>query len=207
MASSFAVGGISTNGDYSNVSSWQQPVNPTQSTGGEYVNQSGFLAGFIEQDESDIDGDGLVDSLDPDNDNDGIVDLDEISGATFEPPVPTDPNKSDTDSDGSSDMAEFLFGYDPTDPDSRFQISQAVGITSNMYQLTIQTLGARTYTILYSDDLTDDWYAFTNTIAGMWTEDRLGTNTCTFVDDFTMDTSGTMPTNGTRFYRVSVEKN
>ncbi|VGO17072.1 hypothetical protein PDESU_05667 [Pontiella desulfatans] len=207
MASSFAVGGISTNGEYSNVSSWQQPVDPTQSTGGDYVNQSGFLAGFIEQDGSDIDGDGLVDTLDPDNDNDGILDLAEISGSTFNPPVPTDPNKDDSDGDGSSDMAEFLFGYDPTNPDSRFQISPDVGASNGAYQLTFQTLKDRMYVPLYCDDLaTANWVAFTNVGNSVWIESRGGTNSHTVVDDFTVNTSGTTPTNSVRFYRVSVQK-
>lgn len=207
QASSFAVGGISTNGDYTNISSWQQPVNPTQSTGGEYVNQSGFMASFIEQGESDVDGDGLVDSLDPDNDNDGIVDLDEITGALFIPAIPTDPNLGDSDYDGSSDYNEFMFGFDPTNPDSRFQIATSLGITNPDYELTIQTISNRTYRILFTDALTNNWSLFTNQVAGTWLENRAGTNICTFVDDFTLDTSGSVPAGGARFYRVSVEMN
>lgn len=205
-AASFTSGSASADADYTNISSFQQPVSPTYSTGDEYINHSGFLTGFIELSESDIDGDGLVDPLDPDNDNDGIPDTHEISGVTFTPPTPTDPNKADTDLDGSSDMAEYLFGHDPTNANSHFQIFLTKGISDDIYQLTFQALNERKYTIQYSDDLLE-WNIFTNESSGEWIESRVGANTYTFVDDFTLETSGTAPENGARFYRILVEEN
>ncbi|WP_245238035.1 Ig-like domain-containing protein [Paenibacillus etheri] len=58
--------------------------------------------------ELDTDGDGIPDSLDPDDDNDGLTDEQEIV-------LGTDPKKVDTDGDGINDK-EDPFPLDPTKP-------------------------------------------------------------------------------------------
>ncbi|WP_342447617.1 thrombospondin type 3 repeat-containing protein, partial [Paenibacillus etheri] len=56
----------------------------------------------------DTDGDGIPDSLDPDDDNDGLSDEQELINGT-------DPKHPDTDGDGIKDK-EDPFPLDPTKP-------------------------------------------------------------------------------------------
>ncbi len=75
---------------------------------------------YAMDDVDDIDGDGLVDRVDPDSDNDGLNDGDEYD-------LGTDPRRADTDGDGLTDAQE-VFGFqlrdvgvymtDPTDADT-----------------------------------------------------------------------------------------
>ena len=65
----------------------------------------------------DTDGDGVWDLDDPnpvlvDTDGDGLTDGQEISG------YGTDPQDTDSDDDGWSDLAEIGWGYDPLDPNN-----------------------------------------------------------------------------------------
>lgn len=75
------------------------------------------------------------------------------------------------------------------------------------FQLSVQTLPGFRYTVQFTDTLTPpDWSAFLNTNEGygVHTETNSTPAHFTFTDDFTVNTSGAAPTNGHRFYRVSV---
>ena len=63
----------------------------------------------------DTSGDGIPDYLHLDSDLDGISDADERNGKYG---YVTCPYKADTDGDGTDDLAEVVFGTDPTDPES-----------------------------------------------------------------------------------------
>jgi hypothetical protein len=69
------------------------------------------ITDFIEFVIVDSDGDGLLDSKDPDDDNDGLLDVDEISFGS-------NPLLADTDFDGLSDFEEFEIGTKPTNRDT-----------------------------------------------------------------------------------------
>ena len=61
-------------------------------------------------------GDGLNDSIDPDDDNDGFTDNQEIVAGTD--PLDPDSVPDDTDKDGLTDSEEGLLGTDSKNPDT-----------------------------------------------------------------------------------------
>ena len=107
-----------TNSTYSVISSWRQPTETKETSSQEYVNRSGIIHVFTVNEVLDTDGDGIVNEDDPDNDNDGLSDVEEITGARFDPPVPSDHNDPDSDDDGATDWEESVAQTNPRDPSS-----------------------------------------------------------------------------------------
>ena len=64
---------------------------------------------------ADLDSDGLINALDPDDDNDGVLTKDEISGSGYPryPGITTNPYMADTDQDGLTDRQELTYGTNP----------------------------------------------------------------------------------------------
>jgi len=112
----------SSSGGYTNISAVGQPGGITESSGGGYANQAGFLNTFWLQPLLDTDGDGLPDELDLDNDNDGISDPIELAGSAFIPVSITLINLADTDGDGQMDGWEAVAGTDPNNMDAAFEL-------------------------------------------------------------------------------------
>ncbi len=68
------------------------------------------------------DKDEIPDYKDKDSDNDGLADKDEVAAGT-------NPIKKDTDGDDDDDLAEIVYGSDPTDPNS--------SIPSNLFYVVL----------------------------------------------------------------------
>ena len=98
----------------------------------------------------------------------------------------------------------FLNGTDPTNQQSVFR---AVAIDHAPALVTIPTLSGRTYRIWFADAaLAPLWTPFGNASHGFgaWLETNPPTATHIFVDDYSTNTSGALPPQGARFYRVDV---
>jgi len=115
-------GALSSGGAFTNISASGQPGGITETSGGNFVNQAGFLNTFILKPGLDTDGDGLADELDRDNDNDGLADLSEVGGSGFSPATPTQVNVADSDGDGIPDGAESVAGTDPANMNAFLEI-------------------------------------------------------------------------------------
>jgi hypothetical protein len=114
-------GGVSVNEDYINLSAVGQTYHTRTTTGGTFVNQSGFINAILSEGViRDTDGDGLLDEIEvnyygtnplkADTDGDGLSDGEEV---LVDPK--TDPTKADTDGDGLTDYEEVM-GDPKTDP-------------------------------------------------------------------------------------------
>jgi hypothetical protein len=86
------------------------------STGGDQVHYAGFLNTFSLLPDTDTDGNGLENEVDPDNDGDRLADEEEITGSAFSYLAATNPNHPDTDTDGSPDGDEAEAGTNPLNP-------------------------------------------------------------------------------------------
>jgi hypothetical protein len=86
---------------------------------------------------------------------------------------------ADSDADGASDWMESKTGTDPLNPASRFSPQAAASPGSNQITITWQAVPGRSYTVQYTDDLSqENWNdlggamvngssaAFTDTLAG-----------------------------------------
>ena len=80
-------------------------------TGSQSEQSNTVFQTFAKLPPNDSDGDGIIDSLDPDDDNDGLDDDVELT-------LGTDPKNPDTDGDGVPDGQELGDGSDPLDPGS-----------------------------------------------------------------------------------------
>ncbi len=145
-------GALSSGGSYTNISSGQSP--------------GGYLQTFSLRPDLDTDGDGLHDEIDDDNDGDLLADVDEITGALFDPVTPTNPNLADADGDGANDGEEMIAGTNPGDADS---VLEVVSITRSGAGADIQwnARGGKQYIILGSSDLDAGFVPVaTNQVAG-----------------------------------------
>jgi hypothetical protein len=201
-------GGVSTGQTLRVLQSGGQAFVTSVSSSSSITHYSGFLAA-LDSSTRDTDGDGLMDEYDPDNDNDGLDDWTEVTGSAFSPPVPTNPNDPDTDHDGFTDWAEQVAGTSPTDALSVFRILTIDGgAIPDAFVITVPTSYRRRYAIQFCGSFPAGeagWQPFANQTegVGVFTELNLSGGTFSFVDDFSLSTSG--DTNKQhRFYRVRV---
>lgn len=127
-----------------------------------------------------------------DSDDDGVADEFEIANGMnrFSPADAT----LDTDADGNTALAEYLFGLNPSASD-RYDWTTIRNPTTSFYEITFPTLLQRGYQVWWSDDLLT-WQPATAVIAGdgmakIWVDDGVVT--------------GSAPSaTQRRFYRVEV---
>lgn len=146
-------GGRSSGAIYENTSAAGQPGGVQYGTAGglgETQNYAGFMGTFSLR-PALIAEDGLEHELSADNDGDGLGDHVEITGSTFDPITPTDPNAGDTSGDGISDHAHAVAGTDPTSAGSYLRIL-AIGQEDDDMVLTWRARQDRSYRILYAED-------------------------------------------------------
>jgi hypothetical protein len=153
--------------------------------------------------EADEDGDGLSDAWEREHglnpNDDGTVNIQD--GALGDP-----------DADGASNAEERTSGTNPNDSASVFAIidvSQVPG--TNEFAITFTTQPDIRYAIEFVDSfLTNqpfaEWTGFSNVgnEAGSWFETGSVAGAYTFVDNFSAGTSGGVPRNGLRHYRVHI---
>ena len=157
---------------------------------------SGAIVDLGAYEYADRDGDGLPDyweirhDLDPDDNGTGNPE----NGASGDP-----------DSDRATNFHEFQTWTLPRDGDSAFIVSRSDYDTEvETCSVTVRTEPGRTYTIEYLDvpplGYTWRWLPFRS--FGTWYETNNTPAQKTFVDDFSLDTTGRPSLWGTRFYRV-----
>ncbi|PYJ59276.1 MAG: hypothetical protein DME24_13385, partial [Verrucomicrobia bacterium] len=124
-----------------------------------------------------------------DTDGDGLPDAWELQ---YFPSI-SDPSatpNADPDSDGFTNLQEYLAGTDPKDPNSSLKID-SVTITGSQTSLRFTAVAGKTYTVLYRDDLSNGaWLILKNVSA----------QAATGPIDVTDSGAGA---SGTRFYRVA----
>jgi hypothetical protein len=129
-----------------------------------------------------------------DSDADGLSDQEELTGQdnVLTPPNPsghiTNPNKADTDGDGSSDGSEALAGTDPNDLNSSLRVTRTTA-DGGGFLIQWDCVVGKKYRVQYRDDLANGW----SDLSG---SDVTATTTTTNVID------GTAAGQPTRFYRV-----
>jgi len=174
-------GAVSSGGGFTNISATGQPGGITESSGGGYVNQAGFLNTFLLKPGLDTDGDGLANELDQDNDDDRLGDVAEIAGSGFNPTTTTLVNVADSDGDGMADGFEAVSGTDPNNLDAHLRfvaISHSAsgrdvawlarGNSERTYVVrTAPAPGLPPNTVIFSNTLSGGaapWFAVTNTL-------------------------------------------
>ena len=169
---------------------------------------------FSETSAWDADGDGLsntnewivgTDSLNPDTDNDGIPDGWELANA-LNPTNATDA-LVDADGDGFNNRQEYIAGTAGNNSNAFFFVADSMPV-GNRNEIRHTAQSGRVYQVYYADGLQGSgwsWQAFANTnspFGSYYHSAAAGIHT--FTDDFSIATSGTMPTNGTRLYTIQV---
>lgn len=202
-------GSVSTSAVYQSFSSMRQDVHVGTSHGTNITHYGGFMSAFMASPGLDTDGDGLPDEVDPDNDNDGLNDEEELSGSAFDQNIVTGVNNPDSDDDGFNDGAEAVAGTDPTVNNSYFSVtnlaSESAGLTNVV--INVPTVYGRQYEIFFVDVLSttgNTWNAFQAN--GVWVESNPSGGSHGFTDDFTSASSGSIPADVARFYRVQVSR-
>lgn len=142
-------GARSSGGSLTLVSAGGQPGGITESAGGGYLHQAGFLQTFLLKPGLDTDGDGVADEADRDNDGDGLGDAAEIGGTAFVPATATEVNQRDSDDDGASDGEESVAGTNPRDADALFSIA-GLRNTEGVRSVSWIARSNKTYTIRYA---------------------------------------------------------
>ena len=127
-----------------------------------------------------------------DSDSDGVADAFEIANG-MDRFNPADASL-DTDRDGNTALAEYLFGLNPNMPD-RYAWSTARNSTTGFHEITFPTLPQRVYQVFWTDDLAT-WHAGSAVVSGDGT-------TKLWIDDGTITGSAPSAT-PRRFYRVQV---
>lgn len=141
------LGGISAGGTLQMMTASAQPGGVGTSRAPGLHHSAGFLHVF------QLAGEGLPDELNPDNDADNLLDEQELAGTSFDPQTETDPNRADSDGDGSRDDAEALAGTDPWDEDSFLHLTANAPIDLNDYRIEWPGRAGRTYRLSAGPDL------------------------------------------------------
>ena len=127
-----------------------------------------------------------------DSDGDGVADAFEIANGMnrFNPADAT----LDTDKDGNTALAEYLFGLNPHASD-RYGWATTRNQATGFHEVTFPTLPQRLYQVFWSDDLAT-WHPGSAAVSGDGT-------TKLWIDDGTV--TGTVPSAAARrFYRIQV---
>jgi len=131
------------------------------------------------------------------------------------PGVPSTPVKlldplGDDDGDGVPNGEEDAACTNPLDASSVFIIVDM--LKGGVFSVEVATVGGKRYTVEFADNFWDTpntaaWTPFANAAAGVFDETTSvqGGGTHVFVDDGTGASSGGLPANGHRVYRVTVE--
>ncbi|MEO6740317.1 MAG: metallophosphoesterase family protein [Chthoniobacteraceae bacterium] len=127
-----------------------------------------------------------------DSDGDGVADAFEIANGMNR--FNSADASLDTDKDGNTALAEYLFGLNPQAFD-RYAWNTTRNSTTGFYEITFPTLAQRAYQVFWSDDLAV-WHPGSAVVSGDGT-------TKLWIDDGTV--TGTAPSvTPRRFYRVQV---
>jgi len=117
---------------------------------------------------------------------------------------------ADVDLDGQTNKEEQEADTNPNNPGSVFKMNRITssGVQTN-FEIRITTQPYRKYTIEFSDvnlAIGGGWRTFSNLANGVgtWVELSFSSNSFTFIDNFSTNTSGYPPTNGLRHYRIRV---
>jgi hypothetical protein len=169
---------------------------------------------FSEMSAWDTDGDGLsntnewivgTDNLNPDTDGDGIPDGWELANA-LNPTNSTDA-LADADGDGFNNQQEYIAGTAGNNSNAFFFVADSMPV-GNRNEIRHMAQSGRVYQVYFADGLQGsgwNWQAFANTnspFGSYYHGTAAGIHT--FTDDFSIATSGTIPTNGTRLYTIQV---
>lgn len=151
-----AGGRRSSDGSLALVTAIAQPGGTRTVSAGTMTLYSGFLGAFALRPHTDTDADGCPDEFDTDNDDDGLADVDEITGESFAGLASTDPNRPDTDGDGSSDGSEAAAGSSPLDETMYLHFTQLLyDAVSGSCAITWQAHGGRSYRVYSVDNQKD----------------------------------------------------
>ena len=114
----------------------------------------------------------------------------------------------DTDGDGINNYAEYLAGTQPTNANSKFQVTDcATPAATTNHQVRVTTEAGRKYTILWAEGVFTNgmnWQPFASTNAGVWIEPGPGSTNHIFTDTEGTNTTGHAPVGGARYYKVKV---
>lgn len=161
------------------VSVWQHSVSALAASAGDTEIACGYQAttegfdsdydGTPDSSDTDSDGDGLDDEVDPrpyDTDNDGLnnvgVDLDDDNDGlpdAEEWPFGTSCIDPDTDHDSQNDYEEWVAGTDGNDPTDYFHISSIIRADDNYITISWAGVEARQYSVVSTNALeaTGEW--------------------------------------------------
>jgi len=117
---------------------------------------------------------------------------------------------ADDDADGQTNKEEQEADTNPVNPGSVFKVFRITssGVQTN-FEIRINTQPYRRYTIEFSDAnlaMGGGWRTFSNLANGIgtWVDLSFVSNSFTFTDNYSTNTSGYPPTNGLRHYRIRV---
>ena len=171
---------------------------------------------FSEATARDADGDGLAntneylvgtDPFNADSDGDQIPDGWEVA-RSLNPLNPADA-MLDPDGDGLNNRDEYIAGTLPGDGTSYFTVADTRPMAEGARQVIVhQAQSGRWYQVYFADQALAgawQWQAFANTNVpfGRYYHGAVA-GQHSFTDDFSAATSGSIPTNGLRLYRIGV---
>ena len=109
----------------------------------------------------------------------------------------------DSDQDGQLAWEEYLANTDPNDSTSVFAIEDIFQNPDDSFSIQFETRPNRVYTIEFNSLLTGTWQVFNSNTLGQHISGSTPSSH-TFIDDFTINTTGSQPVANRRFYRLAV---